>query len=61
MFSKKKIRAFVAVVALTAGASAQAGFVYTDAGGTYRLELKMEKLAELSVKIFGDESRYAQH
>jgi LCP family protein required for cell wall assembly len=36
-------------------------FSYTDAGGIYRLELKMEKLAELSVKIFGDESRYAQH
>ena len=36
-------------------------FSYTDAGGTYRLELKMEKLAELSVKIFGDESPYAQH
>ena len=34
MFSKNKIRAFVAVVAIAAAASAQAGFVYTDAGGT---------------------------
>jgi len=36
-------------------------FSYTDSAGLYRLELKLEKLAELSVKIFGDESRYAQH
>ena len=36
-------------------------FSYTDSGGTYRLEMKMEKLAELSIRIFGDESTYAQH
>jgi LCP family protein required for cell wall assembly len=34
---------------------------YTDPGGIYVLALKMDKLAELSIKIFGDESAYAQH
>lgn len=33
MLLKNKIRAFAAVVALAAGATANAGFVYTDAGG----------------------------
>ena len=36
-------------------------FSYMDANKIYRLELKMDKLAELSKKIFGDESTYAQH
>jgi hypothetical protein len=34
MISKNKIRAFAATVALAAGATANAGFVYTDLGGT---------------------------
>jgi hypothetical protein len=34
MFSKNKIRAFAAVAALAAGATANAGFVYTDLAGT---------------------------
>jgi hypothetical protein len=34
MFSKNKIRAFAAVVALAAGTTANAGFVYTDLAGT---------------------------
>jgi hypothetical protein len=33
---------------------------YTDPGGIYTLELKMDKLAELSRKIFGSESTYPQ-
>jgi hypothetical protein len=33
MILKNKIRAFAAVLALAAGATANAGFVYTDAGG----------------------------
>jgi hypothetical protein len=33
MFSKNKIRALAAIVALAAGVTANAGFVYTDAGG----------------------------
>lgn len=34
MISKNKIRAFAAVAALAVGATANAGFVYTDAGGS---------------------------
>jgi LCP family protein required for cell wall assembly len=33
---------------------------YADPGGIYTLELKMDKLAELSRKIFGSESTYPQ-
>jgi hypothetical protein len=39
MFSKNKIRAFAAVVALAAGATANAGFVYTDLAGTAPINL----------------------
>ena len=33
---------------------------YTNASGIYTLELYMDKLAELSIKVFGTESTYAQ-
>ena len=32
---------------------------YSETGGEYKLRLKMDALAKLSIDVFGDESRYA--